>query len=129
MSETNSIYCPTKEGLKQARERLKKRQEEYKQYICSLSSEELQKLSEEKLKEIAGFLASNSASMVESAEPELKPLYAFIDENGEYYRGESGNYVNIRIWYTVEEANRYVKKYRPKDKPHLTLVKLNPTVW
>ncbi|MBA4547727.1 hypothetical protein H1R82_07125 [Thermoactinomyces intermedius] len=127
MSETNSVYRPTKKGLKQARERLKKRQEEYKQYVCSLSSEELQKSSEEKLKEIAEFLASNSASMVEAVEPELKPLYAFVDETGEYYRGESWNNVNIRIWYTVEEANRYVKKYRSKDKPPLTLVKLNPT--
>jgi hypothetical protein len=127
MSETNSVYRPTKKGLKQARERLKKRQEEYKQYVCSLSSEELQKSSEEKLKEIAEFLASNSASMVEAVEPELKPLYAFVDENGDYYRGESWNNVNIRIYTTEARAWAYVKQFRSKDKPPLTLVKLNPT--
>jgi hypothetical protein len=57
---------------------------------------------------------------------ELKPLYAFINENGEYYRGESLNNYHIRTWNTEKEALAYVNKYRKKNKAPLTLVKLNP---
>jgi hypothetical protein len=55
---------------------------------------------------------------------EIKTLYAFIEENGEYYRGDSFNNPSIRVWYSQKDAMKYVSRYRKPDKPPLTLVKL-----
>lgn len=66
----NGVYHPTKEGLKQAKRRLEERRIKHKERIAALSPEEIEKLREEELRELAISMLRNSKSILDKVTAE-----------------------------------------------------------